>query len=1536
MRKKLLTTLALLLMAVSGVWADDPDWLRYGDEWNEEVKMLTVKSDPDNHYSGNLEIVHLNIYCNDVTTIGDDAFSGCTNLEDVGIGDNVTTIGNTAFAGCTKLTSVVIPDGVTSIGEGAFEDCSDLASVTIGGGVETIGNTAFAGCTKLTSVVIPDGVMRIGGGAFTHTGLTSISINAATIGENAFDGCSDLTSVTIGNRVATIGSNVFDQCTKLATISVDEYNPKYDSRNGCNAIIETDPKTLIVGCNSTTIPNTVTSIGDRAFSYCTGLTSITIPASVTSIGNWAFSECTNLTTVTVYASTPPTLGYDAFNYCTSLANIYVFSDYMDTYKGAANWIAYKDIIKGFGYCGATGHETDVVWVLSGTSPNYTLTIMKVGETGAMADFGSYYNIPWESNSNNITSVIIEDGVTNIGGIAFKNQQNLTSITIANSVTTIGKYAFQKCFGLTEFTVPDGVTEIKEAAFDQCSNMETFNIGTGLATIDNNGIFWNCNNLATFTVAAGNTAFKTEDDVLLTYDGTELVAYPIAKTATSYTIPNGVITVRNKAFNQCTKLTEVTIPSSVTTIGSGAFSYCTSLATVTFEAGSQLATIGNSAFNYCPALEAITIPASVTTIGSGAFLDCAKLATATLLPATPPSMGQFAFKNIGSNASGKKFYFHGTAYGTNEYSDWNDMYNHTGYFSGYTSTVIYGATLSRGATTSPEAICSEGTTKYYTEGTSITLGHDNPPAGYEFGYTVRDESGDDITSSAISEDQGVYTLTMPAGDATVTAWKIISFEIDNITYEWTSETTVKVTGCNNSPSSLIIPGIVVHNDVSYYVTEIGEEAFMDNTSLLSIDISHDTCPIEIIRARAFKNCTNLPEIRLPASLTRIEAETFSGCTNLTSVTIPFSVTYVSGNAFSYCNENLIIYVPEDLVDDYRSRLPDANILAVSTNPIPYIAADGTEAYCDEYIVLNGNNDYTKINRPGWYVVKNSNTDPEGNDGVDISFPQGLTINGGEGDVNLILLDGAEMSIENENENFALQVNGNSFNIYGQSGGTGKLTTSTDNDHGIYAVSCDMTINGGTISASGVYYGINADGGAITINNGTVNATSSNFDYGSGISASQSITISGGTVEAHSKCYGISSYTGDIIISGGNVTVECTDYYSGIGIFCYEGNITISGGTVEATSEYLGICTDSGGITISGGSVTATGKGEGSGIDSYKHITISNGSVTATGGEKGIFSSYGITINGGSVTATGDDYGLYSVNDNIEINGGVVEANGNQEGILAQDGYFFLNWTSANDRIKASSYKGNADEGTRIVNGKAFTDGEGNIYRGTLTQEERDYIAGKTLVPSVITLAAKQVTVDGRTDYWTTFYSGDAGYGIDAEENACAYTATYEVVNEVGTITLHKLGKVIPKGTAVIIVGADASISMTTSTAAAENTVSNHLHGVDVVTPLSTVKSTYSANTILVLSNKNNHFGFHDLATTNVPARKAFLALSGETAKAREFMMVFDDATGIHSIDNGQLIMDNEAGAWYSLDGRRLSGKPTQKGLYIHNGTKVLIK
>ena len=141
------------------------------------------------------------------------------------------------------------------------------------------------------------------------------------IGREAFYTCSDLTSVFIPNSVTSIGKDAFGICTGLTSMMVDDGNPKYDSRNNCNAIIETASNTLIVGCKNTVIPNTVITIGNSAFCYCTGLTSITIPNSVTTIGDGAFNICTGLTSVTIPNSVT-TIGNGAFTNCIGLTDVY--------------------------------------------------------------------------------------------------------------------------------------------------------------------------------------------------------------------------------------------------------------------------------------------------------------------------------------------------------------------------------------------------------------------------------------------------------------------------------------------------------------------------------------------------------------------------------------------------------------------------------------------------------------------------------------------------------------------------------------------------------------------------------------------------------------------------------------------------------------------------------------------------------------------------------------------------------------------------------------------------------------------------------------------------------------------------------------------------------------------------------------------------------------------------------------------------------------------------------------------------------------
>ena len=189
-------------------------------------------------------------------------------ISSIRIAKGVTNVGEGAFAFFEGATSIKIPNSVTSIGAGAFYGCSGLTSIEIPNSVTSIGDYAVNRCSSLKNIFIPHSV--------------------ESIGKYAFYGCSELQSVVMGNSVESIGTGAFGGCCGLTSIVVATNNPVYDSREDCNAIVETATNTLIAGCKETFIPNSVTSIGDFAFYGCSGLTSIEIPNSVTSIGRGAF------------------------------------------------------------------------------------------------------------------------------------------------------------------------------------------------------------------------------------------------------------------------------------------------------------------------------------------------------------------------------------------------------------------------------------------------------------------------------------------------------------------------------------------------------------------------------------------------------------------------------------------------------------------------------------------------------------------------------------------------------------------------------------------------------------------------------------------------------------------------------------------------------------------------------------------------------------------------------------------------------------------------------------------------------------------------------------------------------------------------------------------------------------------------------------------------------------------------------------------------------------------------------------------------
>ncbi len=435
------------------------------------------------YYSGDI-VIPSNItktYIYTVTSIGRNAFEGCTYLKSVSIANTVTSIGDYAFQNCTMLSSIIVPNNVTKIGYNSFRGCTGLTTVSLGTSVTTIDEFAFFDCRALTSITFPNSV--------------------TSIGRWAFYGCDALTNVVIPSSVVSVGGGAFSRCL---SISVDSKNKNLDSRNHCNAIIETGSNKLLVGCANTIIPDDISSIGNYAFDGCIGMVNINIPTSVTTIGisafegcaglktiiipgnvnkvdQWAFRDCTSLESVVIKKGVTSIYQY-AFNGCSSLlsvtieidtppsistgtfsnssnATLYVPVGSKSAYEAATCWQDFKEIVEmadeitigaaGMGtYCSThaldfSGTDDVKAYIVSSFKPSTgEVTLTRITDVPANTGIvvkgnADTYTLPWGPGETIVSNMLV--GVTE-NTVLNKVNGDYTNYILAKKSGNLGFYA----------------------------------------------------------------------------------------------------------------------------------------------------------------------------------------------------------------------------------------------------------------------------------------------------------------------------------------------------------------------------------------------------------------------------------------------------------------------------------------------------------------------------------------------------------------------------------------------------------------------------------------------------------------------------------------------------------------------------------------------------------------------------------------------------------------------------------------------------------------------------------------------------------------------------------------------------------------------------------------------------------------------------------------------------------------------------------------------------------------------------------------
>lgn len=861
-----------------------------------------------------------------------------------------------AFYNCSMLESITIPDNVTKIGERAFYGCSSLSSFTVPNSVTNIGDFAFYGCSAITDVYVNvETWLNISFGSGAYPSYTAYNLRMHLLDDNRnevtdlvvpskitsidyyiFKNCSELLTITVPDSVTNINRQAFSKCSSLESITLpflgankdDVANAKLGHIFGSNELTPDTLKSVTItggtsiidrafyGCGDSlmeiNLPDSITSIGERAFYWCSGLTNLVVPENVTSIGEYAFYGCVNLAEVTM-PTRVTSIGEYAFGDCRSLISIVI--------------------------------------------PSGITTIPK----------SLFYNC------HKLGSVTVPTGITTIGESAFAFCYDLTEVTIPNGVTTIEFSAFYNCTGLQIIKIPSSVTSIGFSAFYKCENiadiyvygLETWlnivfdddysaypnyyagrlhilnddgsevthlNItselstkqylfwgwtGTTITISDDitslpGGMFVRCDNLESITMPYVSCTYSSDLEMY----GFHYLFSLVPKTLETIQLTTGSI-LDTGFFASCPNVRKIVLPDTITSIEAAAFAGCENLVDITLPNG--LTNIGGSIFQRCGSLTNIIIPDTVTDIGAGIFDGCTGLENITIpfLGATADAVENADLYYLFNNHSGNKnlktvTITGGTTVGGSAFMD---------------CTTITEINL-------PDSITSIGQYAFArcTGLTSIVIPESVENIG--LGALIGCENLEHVTvpfiGSKRDDPENTHFSYILGNMSPTTVLYKTPESLQSITVTYCPELGDYAFAGNTSLVNLTLPNTV---------NSIGGHAFYGCTSLRTAIIPNG---VTSIADEAFYGCTLITDVIIPDTVTSIGVRTFYNCTNATNIVIPDSVTSIGQYAFANCTSLTSITIPDSVTSIDYYAFQDCSSLKSITIPFVGTKKDGTGA------------------------------------------------------------------------------------------------------------------------------------------------------------------------------------------------------------------------------------------------------------------------------------------------------------------------------------------------------------------------------------------------------------------------------------------------------------------------------------------------------------------------------------------------------------------------------------------------------------------